>query len=288
MPTGERAAFCKYHQSDTHWTEDCSMLKNRVASLAGSRELEQMLAEYLKPMRREGRQREPRRSRSPKRQKPKREREKEQRHNTPQPHDRDQAPFGEIRTIARGFTGGGATVSSKKAHARKARYHETMWFGHSIGVFQVMFPHDDALVVTLLIGNYTTRQVLVDNGSSINILFWDTFIRIGINPDRLCPSPSPLNGFSGKAFQPMGAIALPVVVVQGAHIVTTMTDFLVVKAPSSYNAILGRPTLNDLKIVTPIYHLKMKFQTETGIDEVRGEQLLARKCYVQELKAEGA
>lgn len=48
----------------------------------------------------------------------------------------------------------------------------------------------------------------------------------------------------------MGAIALLVTVGQRAHMVTTMTGFLVVKPPSSYNAILGHLTLNDLKVVT--------------------------------------
>lgn len=83
----------------------------------------------------------------------------------------------------------------------------------------------------------------------------------------------------------MGTITLPVTVGQGTHMVTTMTDFLVFKALSFHNANLGRPILNDLKMVTSTYHLKMKFPTQTRIGKVRGEQILARKCYVQELKA---
>ncbi|XP_040987650.1 uncharacterized protein LOC121235367 [Juglans microcarpa x Juglans regia] len=143
----------------------------------------------------------------------------------------------------------------------------------------VMYPHDDTLVATLLIANYTTRRVLVDNGSSADILFWDAFSRLGINPDKLQPSPSLLKGFSGKAILPMGAITLPVMAGQGTHTIS-MTDFLVVKALSSYNAILGRPTINNLKVVTSTYHLKMKFSTKAGVDEIQGEQILARECYV--------
>lgn len=67
-----------------------------------------------------------------------------------------------------------------------------------------------------------------------------------------------------------------------------MADFIVVKALSSYNTILGRPTLNSLKAMMSIYHLKMKFPNAMGVEEVRGEQVLARECYMQELKsAEG-
>ena len=46
---------------------------------------------------------------------------------------------------------------------------------------RVHHPHDDAIVITLLIANYTTKKVLVDNGSSENILYYPAFqqMRIG-------------------------------------------------------------------------------------------------------------
>ena len=40
---------------------------------------------------------------------------------------------------------------------------------------RIHHPHDDAIVITLLIADYTTRRVLVDNGSSANILYYPTF-----------------------------------------------------------------------------------------------------------------
>lgn len=81
-----------------------------------------------------------------------------------------------------------------------------------------MYPHDDALVVTLLIANYTTRRVLVDNGSSTDILFGDSFTRMGISPDRLRPSTSQLKGFSREVIQPISAITLLVMAGQdGSH-----------------------------------------------------------------------
>ncbi|XP_040996075.1 uncharacterized protein LOC121242248 [Juglans microcarpa x Juglans regia] len=63
-----------------------------------------------------------------------------------------------------------------------------------------------------------------------------------------------------------------------------MADFIVLKSPSSYNAILGRPVLNKLKVVTSTYHLKIKFPTATGVGEVKGDQVIAKECYMQELK----
>ena len=52
-----------------------------------------------------------------------------------------------------------------------------------------------------------------------------------------------------------------------------------VDCPSSYNVIIGRPTLNRWKAATSTYCLKMKFLIDNGVDEVKGDQVLARECY---------
>ena len=60
---------------------------------------------------------------------------------------------------------------------------------------------------------------------------------------------------------------------------TRQLDFLVVDCLSSYNVIIGRPTLNRWKAVTSTYCLKVKFPTNNGVGEVKGDQILARECY---------
>ena len=60
---------------------------------------------------------------------------------------------------------------------------------------------------------------------------------------------------------------------------TRQLDFLVVDCLSSYNVIIGRPTLNKWKAVTSTYCLKVKFPTDNGVGEVKGDQILARECY---------
>lgn len=52
---------------------------------------------------------------------------------------------------------------------------------------------------------------------------------------------------------------------------------------SSYNVILGRPTLTTLKAVTSIPHLKMKIPIDFGVGVVRGGQKISRQCYVHTL-----
>ena len=60
---------------------------------------------------------------------------------------------------------------------------------------------------------------------------------------------------------------------------THQLDFLVVYCPSSYNVIIGRPTLNKWKAVMSTYHLKVKFPTDNGVGEAKRDQILARECY---------
>ena len=52
-----------------------------------------------------------------------------------------------------------------------------------------------------------------------------------------------------------------------------------VDCPSSYNVIIGRPTLNRWKAATSTYCLKLKFSMENGVGKVKGDQVLAKECY---------
>ena len=62
---------------------------------------------------------------------------------------------------------------------------------------RIHHPHDDAIVITLLIADYTTRRVLVDNGSSADILYYPAFQKMRLGRDQLRPMNSPLVGFGG-------------------------------------------------------------------------------------------
>ena len=65
--------------------------------------------------------------------------------------------------------------------------------------------------------------------------------------------------------QPVGTITLPVVVGAYTQQITKEVNFLVVDCSSSYNAIIGRPTLNSWKEVTSTSHLFIKFPTDYGV-----------------------
>ena len=69
--------------------------------------------------------------------------------------------------------------------------------------------------------------------------------------------------------------------------ITQDVTFLVVDCSSAYNSILGRPTLNSWKAATSTYHLMIKFPTEYGIEELRGDQVAAHECYIAILEMDG-
>ena len=88
--------------------------------------------------------------------------------------------------------------------------------------------YDDAIVIILLILDYTTRRVLVDNGSLADILYYPAFQQMKLRRDQLHSVNSPLVGFAGIKVQPVGTITLPVVVGVYPQQVTKDVNFLVI------------------------------------------------------------
>ena len=100
-----------------------------------------------------------------------------------------------------------------------------------------------------------------------------------LDPKRLRPFESPIVSFSGDRVYPKGIVMLTITVGTHPRQLTRQLDFLVVDCPSSYNVIIGRPTLNKWKAATSTYCLKVKFLTDNEVNEVKRDQVLARECY---------
>ena len=103
-------------------------------------------------------------------------------------------------------------------------------------------------------------------------------MRLGRDQLRLVYSP--LIGFGGIKVQPIGTITLLVVVGSYPQQITKEVNFLVVDCSSSYNVIIGRPTLNSWKAITSTYHLLVKFSIKYGVRQVQGDQFTIRECYL--------
>uniref|UniRef100_A0A2N9F606 Reverse transcriptase/retrotransposon-derived protein RNase H-like domain-containing protein n=1 Tax=Fagus sylvatica TaxID=28930 RepID=A0A2N9F606_FAGSY len=183
-------------------------------------------------------------------------------------------PVGEIRTII----GRPYVMGNIMCFKKSLRMTEDVRGTHQ--------PHDDALVITMNIAGFTTRRVMVDNSSSADILYLPAYQQMKLDKDKLRPMDAPLVGFTGDKVCPVNIVTLPITIGTYPKIVSKTVDFLIVNCPSAYNAIIRRPTLNRLLAVTSTYHLLIKFPTEYGIGEVRGDQVVARECYLASLGSE--
>ena len=136
--------------------------------------------------------------------------------------------------------------------------------------------HDDALVVTLRIGGYDVRRVMIDQGSAAEITYPDLFKGLGLKPEHLTTYSSPLVSFEGKMVVPRGQIRLPVQT--GLDVVEV--DFIVVDVFSPYKAIMGRPWLHSLGAISSALHQKVKYSSGCQVLEIVGSQSMARQCLI--------
>src|SRR5581483_2100013 len=70
--------------------------------------------------------------------------------------------------------------------------------------------HHDALVIQLTIGNCSTKRILIDGGSSANVIFADTLKVMGIERSEIERRSTTLIGFNGDSMNTLGEIILPV------------------------------------------------------------------------------
>ncbi|VFQ79099.1 unnamed protein product [Cuscuta campestris] len=150
----------------------------------------------------------------------------------------------------------------------------------------VLSPHRDALVIRVEINNVVVHRTLVDTGSSVNIMYSNTFKELGLSRRDLKPIHTPLSGFTGDTIEAEGTITVKAGVGDGTHRLWVDMEFMVVQLDSAHHLILGRPGLEDLECVISPVHLCLKFNTPTGVGVAKGNQSLSRSCYVGATKSQ--
>ncbi|XP_065622633.1 uncharacterized protein LOC111989367 [Quercus suber] len=254
--------YCQYHQDHEHATEDCRNLWNYLDQLVREGKLKHLLHHS-----------------------------NSQQGQTYQKPRRDTAMrqlAGTINVIlaALGRTGmrpsrvlfvtqvaAGESQSEPKRARRGCHPTLTFFDEDKDGTTQ---PYDDALVITLRIGDYDVKRVMVDEGSAAEVMYPDLYKGLGLKPEDLSPYNSPLMSFDGKLVIPEGVIRLPIQT--GPEVVEV--DFIVVNTYSPYTAIVGRPWLHTLGGVASSLHQKVKFSSEGRILEIQGCQSTTRRCIV--------
>ncbi|XP_059434412.1 uncharacterized protein LOC132167447 [Corylus avellana] len=175
----DRTKFYEYHNDHGHLTEDCITLRQAIETFIRNGRLVRFLGG---------------------------ERNRDVVHQQPLLLDANRGAGG-------GIAGGGQSNSAKKAYARKTQTEEVLTVQRPSKVPRkdsmtlsfseedargVMQPHDDPLVVIVTMANHMIHQILVDNGSSADVLYWPVFKQMGIGRDKIEPFNSPLVGFAGE------------------------------------------------------------------------------------------
>lgn len=155
------------------------------------------------------------------------------------------------RGVINVIIGGPIDGDSNRARKSHARLMESLAIGESRGTRKapllnfgpkeltgVIFPHSDALVIRTTIANYEVAWVLVDSGSSVNVLFQEAFNRMQLEEAQVEAIAMALFGFIGHAIHSVGQITLPLTLGEMLSRRANMTLFLLVDAPSMYNVIL--------------------------------------------------
>ncbi|XP_074301344.1 uncharacterized protein LOC141632726 [Silene latifolia] len=266
----DASKMCEYHNDIGHNTEDCIVLRKEVKHLYGDGCLDHLLPKGAK---------------------------------SGKVNTADQAqpfpplPYSKVVSV---ITGGseicGLSYSAAKRHVTETKGDKLEF---SLRVSRQDLPaisfddadvpdevehHHDALIITLCIGNFLVKMILVDIGSSVNQIMLESLKNMGFSKKDLVHKAVPLVGFSGKTKQSLGEIVIPTF----AGGMNKQVLYLVIDGLSTYKVILGRPWIHEMKALPSTYHQSLKFPTTWGVQEIRGDQNVSRDCYKNALKPTAA
>ncbi|XP_068474988.1 uncharacterized protein [Phaseolus vulgaris] len=140
-------------------------------------------------------------------------------------------------------------------------------------------------MISVVTAGRKVHRVLVDQGSSTDVMFWTTFNKLQLSPNQLRPYIGFLYGFAGDQVEVRGHLELRTSFTDGATSRMENIRYLVVNAPSAYNILLGRRTLNRMRAVASTRHMKMKLPDLGGrVITIRSDQKEAKKYYEYSLK----
>ncbi|VFQ94934.1 unnamed protein product [Cuscuta campestris] len=277
-PAGEKQwtkKYCSFHKTDSHNTAECNSVKGVIKQMIEAGELDpgylaqskQKKNQWIRP---EGKPVEQ--------------------------NKKNKAPGKEHLQVIYGGPEGGDSASQRKKWGRelyvgtvaldpqrKQTRREPITFTDR-DLPAIGEDHNDPLVITMDMGGVDVSRVLVDTGSSVNVLYLDAFEKLKLCRTRLEPLKTPLSGFTGDSVEAEGSILLTCELGTRDQVVQKQMRFVVVNIKCVHNAILGRPGINKVRGVISMAHLCMKFYTPGGIGQVRGDQKKARSCYLEAVK----
>ena len=264
---GINPKWCAFHEDFGHTTDECIALRKEISYLLSKGHLKELLGR--------------------KKDKAKDAEDLPKRATSPPPDAMT------INFISEGSDICGTSYSSAKRHARETKAEtgarpirstslslEKVISFDEDDLVSIQDPHHDGLVITLYVANCFVRRILVDGGSSVNIIQLEVLKKMNIDEKEIVPRNSVLVGFSGETKNTIGDIRLPVYI-EG---INTMQKFCVIDSLSCCNIILGRPWIHDMKAPST-YHQCVKLPTPWGVAKINSDQQEAKECYTSSMKA---
>jgi hypothetical protein len=142
------------------------------------------------------------------------------------------------------------------------------------------------LVVDPVIGNVRLTKVLMDGGSSLNIIYAETLGLLQIDLSSIRAGAAPFHGIiPGKRIQPLGQLDLPVCFGTPSNFRKETLTFEVVGFRGTYHAVLGRPCYAKFMAVPNYTYLKLKMLGPNGVITVGSTYRHAYECDVEYAEA---
>ncbi|XP_050289936.1 uncharacterized protein LOC126728109 [Quercus robur] len=226
----QRDKYYCFHRDHRHDTADCYNLKQQIEALIRQGKLQRFVSkEKADPPQGQTLRRE---------------------------NEHPRPPIADIRMIVGGMA---TSRSSKKARKTYLRIVQNVQLTGTIPKMaridnpvigfseedarKLHHPYDNVLVVRLRVGDYNMHRVLVNNGSSADILYYPAFQQMRVDREQLVPVNAPLIGFRGMGVFPINAVTLTVTVGDYPQQITKEVTFLVVDCSFTYN--VHRGTTNN-------------------------------------------
>ncbi|GJW03196.1 reverse transcriptase domain-containing protein [Tanacetum coccineum] len=237
--------FCEFHGEVGHTTDECMHLKRQIEEMLKAGKLSHLIKELKQNTR------------------------------------KDQA-----KTVKKGETSGkdkSLAILMVQAWQRVARQRITQTFSPESVISFPSLGEEDGMEGPMIIeaetGGHCVHHMYVDGGSSLEILYEHCFNRFRPEvKNQMVPAATPLIGFSGEIIWPLGQISLLVKIGDEEHSTSAWMDFMVVRSPSPYNGIIGRPGVRKIRAIPSTTHGMLKFLIVGGIVTLRSSRIIPLEC----------
>ncbi|XP_057740207.1 uncharacterized protein LOC130957361 [Arachis stenosperma] len=227
--TVDKSKYFTFHQKYRHTTDECVIAKDLLERLARQGHLDKFITGHMQKNVTSA---------------------SEPSAATPSSKEKDKAPAqprGIINCISGGYAGGENTSSARKRTYRamlavtdapkvpQPNQHFPEMTFRSTDFNHTDANYDDPVVISVQLGDLIVRKVLLDPGSSADVLFFTTFEKMKLSSNILQPYHGDLVGFSGERVPVLGSVWLQTTLGEKPLFKTQDIQYLVVDCFSPYN-----------------------------------------------------